>query len=83
MQLFSAIEKHKRLVQKKISESRSVMEREKILETTGKEAFLEVLRQQGKKVKLSQEEEFVQQVGKNVIQEAGEENLGKDYSRPQ
>ncbi|XP_045600795.2 RRP15-like protein [Procambarus clarkii] len=57
VQLFSAIEKHKNLVQRKLSETRSIMGREKVLETTGKEAFLEVLRQQGKKVKTPKEEE--------------------------
>lgn len=61
VQLFSAIEKHKNMVKKRVSETQSVVEREKILETTGREAFLEVLRQQGKKVKVSQEEEAVKE----------------------
>ncbi|XP_071547621.1 RRP15-like protein isoform X2 [Panulirus ornatus] len=61
VQLFTAIEKHKDMVKKRISETQSVVEREKILETTGREAFLEVLRQQGKKVKVSQEEEAVKE----------------------
>ncbi|KAG7175968.1 RRP15-like protein-like 2 [Homarus americanus] len=49
VQLFSAIEKHKNMIQRKLSETRSIMGREKVLETTGKEAFLEVLKQQGEK----------------------------------
>ncbi|KAG7157317.1 RRP15-like protein [Homarus americanus] len=57
VQLFSAIEKHKNMIQRKLSETRSIMGREKVLETTGKEAFLEVLKQQGEKVNAPQEEE--------------------------
>lgn len=66
VQLFSAIEKHKNEVQKKLSETRSVMGREKILETTGKEAFLEVLKQQGKQVEAIKEEKLVKEVSDAV-----------------
>ncbi|XP_042242905.1 RRP15-like protein [Homarus americanus] len=59
VQLFSAIEKHKNMIQRKLSETRSIMGREKVLETTGKEAFLEVLKQQGEKVNAPQEEESI------------------------
>ncbi|KAK4300983.1 hypothetical protein Pmani_026855 [Petrolisthes manimaculis] len=51
VQLFGAIEKHRNMIQKKLSETRSVMGREKVLESAGKEAFMEVLRGEGRKVK--------------------------------
>lgn len=53
VQLFSAVEKHRNTLQKKLSEARSELGREKVLESTGKEAFMEVLRGQGKKLKRS------------------------------
>ncbi|XP_050687377.1 RRP15-like protein isoform X3 [Eriocheir sinensis] len=51
VQLFSAIEKHRNMMQVKLSQCRSIMGREKVLEGTGKEAFLDILKQQGKRVK--------------------------------
>lgn len=51
VQLFSAIEKHKTMMQVKLSQCRSIMGREKVLESTGKEAFMNILKQQGKRVK--------------------------------
>ena len=57
MQLFSAIEKHKTMMQVKLSQCRSIMGREKVLESTGKEAFLDILKQQGKRVKEETEPE--------------------------
>lgn len=51
VQLFSAIEKHRTMMQVKLSQCRSIMGREKVLESTGKEAFLDILKQQGKRVK--------------------------------
>lgn len=38
-------------MQVKLSQCRSIMGREKVLEGTGKEAFLDILKQQGKRVK--------------------------------
>lgn len=51
VQLFSAIEKHRTMMQVKLSQCRSIMGREKVLESTGKEAFLDILKRQGKRVK--------------------------------
>lgn len=71
MQLFSAIEKHKTMMQVKLSQCRSIMGREKVLESTGKEAFMDILKQQGKRVKKETELE-----GK--VKE--EDDLGKEVS---
>ncbi|KAG0718678.1 RRP15-like protein [Chionoecetes opilio] len=51
VQLFSAIEKHRTMMQVKLSQCFSIMGREKLLESTGKEAFLDILKQQGKRLK--------------------------------
>lgn len=67
VQLFSAIEKHKNQVQKKLAETRSIMGREKILETTGKDSFLEVLKQEGKRVGRHTEEELVKEVSGTTV----------------
>ncbi|KAK8746109.1 hypothetical protein OTU49_017259 [Cherax quadricarinatus] len=67
VQLFSAIEKHRSMVQKKLSETRSMMGREKIMENTGKEAFLAVLREQGEKIKVPKEEESIKEEIKDEL----------------
>jgi len=53
VQLLGAIDKHAKSVNKKLSEARGELQRDKVLETTGKEAFMEVLRQEGEKVNKS------------------------------
>ncbi|XP_045138095.1 RRP15-like protein isoform X1 [Portunus trituberculatus] len=63
VQLFSAIEKHKTMMQVKLSQCRSIMGREKVLESTGKEAFLDILKQQGKRVKKETEPEGSEEGG--------------------
>ncbi|XP_042863778.1 RRP15-like protein [Penaeus japonicus] len=50
VQLFGAIEKHKSIIGKKMAETKSVIGRETLLENTGKEEFLRVLKRKGKQL---------------------------------
>uniref|UniRef100_A0A0P4WB00 RRP15-like protein n=2 Tax=Scylla olivacea TaxID=85551 RepID=A0A0P4WB00_SCYOL len=75
VQLFSAIEKHRTMMQVKLSQCRSIMGREKVLESTGKEAFLDILKQQGKRVKETEPEGKVKEEDGIVKEEVKDELL--------
>jgi len=49
VQLFGAFEKHHRSLKMKLAETRSELQREKVLEKVGKNEFLEILWNEGKK----------------------------------
>ena len=49
VQLFGAFEKHHKSLKMKLAETRSELQREKVLEKVGKNEFLEILWNEGKK----------------------------------
>lgn len=61
VQLFTAIEKHKALIRKQRSETKSLVAREEISSSDVKESFLDILDKEGEKLKRSRDAKLVKE----------------------